>query len=205
MDYTTVANLKLAMHVDQPTDDTLLAMVVTAASRALDRLCTGVGDQSAHNYFALETKTDEKLIGQLTKDGKIICFPHKPNIISVSSFYYQENVTTTEYSVPVARIDMIAGKVIAYPDNLSIYFPRRLKVRLSYQGGFSGSTAGLPEDLQDICTMLGARFYREAETGYSDVIGIAELATKIYTKAWPLRALFQIDTFERKVGWNYPA
>jgi hypothetical protein len=204
MDYTTLAKVKAAMHVDQATDDVLLATVVTAASRALDRICTGQADLSASNYFMLETKTNENLIGQANRNREIICFPQKPVVNSVQAFSYRSNITTTEYVVDPTRIDIIGNKVVVYPDGISIDYPRRCKVKISYTGGFSGSTAGLPEDFQEICTLLAVRFYREAETGFSDVIGVAELATKIYTKAWPLRVEYQLDTFIRKQGWNYP-
>jgi hypothetical protein len=60
----------------------------------------------------------------------------------------------------------------------------------------------LPADLIELATLLAARFYKEAETGLNDAIGVAELGTLIYTKAWPIRFVAMLEPFIRRVGWT---
>ena len=203
MDYVTLERVKAEARITLNTDDTLLAQMITSASRALDRRCTGVSDASAHDYFKLEAKTAERLSGQVNVDGEIICYPHKPVINSVEAFSYQLNITATLKTVDLARVDTDGTKIIAYPTNLYFDYPSRCRVTTSYTGGFSGSAASLPEDLQEICALLAIRFYRESETGLSDVIGVPELGILQYTKAWPSRVESQLDTFIRRQGWNH--
>lgn len=202
MDYTTLERVKLAARISENTDDVLLSNMISAASRALDRRCTGVADESAHNYFALEDVVGEVLTGQVSVDGSIFCYPHKPAIKSVSSFSFQENIIGQAYTVDTSRVEYVGLKVRAYPTSIGFDYPCKCRVTISYTGGFSGSAASLPDDLQELCTLLAIRLYREHETGYSDVIGIPELATKVYSKAWPIRLESQLDTFIRKQGWN---
>ncbi len=205
MDYVTIERVKAEARITTNTDDTLLAQMITSASRALDRRCTGVSDASAHDYFKLEIKTAERLTGQVNVDGEIICYPHKPVIDSVQAFSFQLNITETLVPVDLSRVDTDGTKIIAYPTNLYFAYPAKCRVTTSYTGGFSGSAASMPEDLQEICALLAIRFYREAETGLSDAIGIAELGTLQYTKAWPARVESQLDTFIRRQGWLHVA
>ena len=206
MDYTTLERVKweIKSKLSVTTDDALLAAMITSASRALDRRCTGVADLSAHNYFQWEAVSNEKLNGLINSDGEIICYPHKPQIDTVTAFSYRKNIVETEYTVPVSRVSSEGCKVVAYPQNLPDEYPGKCKVTISYTGGFSGSAAGLPEDLQEICALLVIRFYREAESGMSDAIGVAEIGQLVYTKAWPQRVVDQLDTFIRRQGWRYP-
>jgi hypothetical protein len=204
MDYTTIERVKQSMRIDQSTDDALLALLITSASRALDRRCTGVNDEEATNYFMLESKVDEQAYGLINRDGYIVCRPHKPTINSVEAFSYRENITRPWFTVGIDRCEIMSNKITAYPTNLSWDYPNRCTVKVSYTGGYSGSTAALPADLIEICTVLSARFYREYEGGLADVMGLAEIGQMVYTKAWPSRVVDQLDTFIRREGWNYP-
>jgi hypothetical protein len=202
-DYTTVARVKQEMHIisGSSADDALLALLVTAASRAWDRQTTGVPD--AVNYFMTEAVTDEVLEGQIDYQGKsIICYPHKPIVDSVQSFSYQMNIIETSYSVAVARIDPRGPRVTAFPDGMPIDFPSKCRVTISYTGGLATSGSGLPEDMQEAVAILAARFYREAEGGLADQMGVAELGTMAYTKAWPVRVSETLKLYRRYVGWR---
>jgi hypothetical protein len=183
-----------------------LALLVTAASRAIDRKCTGVPD--AVDYFKLETVTGEVLVGQVDYlGGSILCYPHKPIITSVTAFSYQASIVDTAYTVDPTRIRASGPRVTAYPSNgASIGFPSRCDITISYIGGLATSGSALPSDLQECAAILAARFYREAETGLNDQIGVAaELSTMVYTKAWPVRVTEQIQPFIRRVGWRHVA
>lgn len=204
MDYTTVARVKLEMHASANTDDALLATLVTAASRAIDRKCCGVPD--AVDYFKLEDITSEKLEGLVDYTGEqIICYPHKPIVNSVSSFTFQKNIVNTSYTVDASRIETSGPRVTAYPSTMPLDFPSKCLVTMNYNGGLGVTSGSLPDDLQEIATILTVRFYREAETGLADQIGVAEMSTMIYTKAWPIRCLEQIQPYIRRVGWRHTA
>lgn len=205
-EYTTIARVKEEMHIKSGSsvDDGLLTLLVTAASRAWDRKCTGVVD--AEDYFISGSVTNERLSGQINYNGKsIICYPHKPIITSVSSFTYQATIVDEVKTVAVTRIECDGPKVVAYPEDMPEDFPARCRVTISYVGGLATSGSGLPADMIEAVTILAARFYREAETGLADQIGVAELGTNIYTKAWPIRVNDLAQIYMRRVGWRYTA
>lgn len=204
MDYTTLARVKQEMHAEAPTDDAMITTLITAASRAIDRKCTGVTDPDALDYFATATVTGELLPGLVDKRGVIICYPHKPYIDGVSSFEYRERPFDEWTVVDVSRIEMDGLRVTAYPQVTS-FSQRRVRVRIGYTGGLGLDVASLPADLVDAATILTIRYYREAEGGLSDAIGIAELASLVYTKAWPVRVLDALQPYVRMVGWRHIA
>lgn len=202
MDYTTIANVKAALGSHLSTDDATLNRLITAASRAVDRKCTGVPD--AVDYFKLETITGEKLRAQIESSGQsIICYPHKPIVTSCTAFAFQGNITLPAVTVDPSRIECDGPRVTAYPLTGQYDFPSRVRVTLSYVGGLAASGSTLPDDLQDLVTILAVRYYREEETGLTDAIGVAELATMVYTKAWPVRVIEGLQPYMRRVGWRW--
>lgn len=206
MDYTTVARVKQEMHITSGSsvDDELLGLLVTAASAAWDRLCTGVPD--AVDYFKLEDVADEVLMGQIAASGEyIICYPHKPIVNSVASFSYRNSIIDTAYSVAVDRIEVMGPRVTAYPSSTPTDYPRQCRVTISYNGGLAVSGSTMPADMQEAVAILAARFYREAETGLVDQIGVAELSTMIYSKALPVRVQNYAEFYKRRVGWRHVA
>ena len=206
-DYTTTARVRQEMHITSGSanpDEALLATLVTAASRAWDRKCTGVVD--AVDYFVSGSVVGEVLVGQVDYTGsRIICYPHKPIISSVSSFSYRENITKTAYTIDAARIEAYGQRVTAYPESMALCYPGRCQVTISYVGGLGATVADLPADMVEAITILAARFYREAETGLSDQMGVAELGNMVYTKAWPVRVTDLLPIYARSVGWNHVA
>lgn len=190
------------MHATSNTDDVLLAKLVTAASRSLDRECTGVPD--GINYFMTETVANESLEGLVDYTGQsIICYPHKPIITAVTAFSYQQNITTPSYTVDVSRIETDGPLVKAYPATMQLWdWPSKCRVILSYTGGLGLTVDDLPDDLQELAAILAVRFYREAETGLTDQIGVAELSTMSYTRSWPVRVQEKIQNYKRRVGWR---
>lgn len=201
MDYTTVERVKQEIRSTKTSDDALLAKLITAASRAIDRKCTGVPDNEAIDYFKLETKTAEEIPGQINNKGVVLCAPRKPIVVSVSSFEYRTTPIQQWTSVPADRLQVDGTQVTAYPIYVVDYSCRAM-VRLTYSGGLAATVEALPADLVEAATILAVRFYREAETGLSDVIGVADLGTMSYTKAWPVRVLEQIQPFKRVAGWR---
>ena len=206
MDYTDLVTVKAEMHIvsGSSVDDVLLGNVITAASRAWDRKCTGVPD--AINYFASGSVVNEVLVGQVDAFGqKILCFPHKPIVSAVQSFSFQENITQALYSVDPSLIEVYGPKVTAYPVNLTFGYPSKCRIIISYTGGLGATLADLPADMVNAVSILAARFYRETETGLTDQMGVAELGDMVYTKAWPVRVKDAAEYFTRKAGWRYVA
>lgn len=192
MDYTTVDRVKSYMDSKEQVIgiDLLLAFFVTVASRQIDKLCTS--QNNAIDYFKKEDVVDELLINAYVSNGILIVYPHKSIVNSVVELSY--------------RIDMrsgwtIADLSIAYADHDSIRFYGNVPfaepvfVKVSYNGGLATTTAGLPQDLQDLAALEAVRLYKEARSGLGDSIGVAELGTLQYTKAFPTRLLQSLNTF----------
>lgn len=204
--YTSRDRVKEELHIKSGSsvDDNLLDLLVEAASRAWDRKCTGVVD--GDNYFESGSVVGEVLEGQIDYSGqKIICYPHKPIITSVSSFSYQSSIIGETYTVSGSRIDCRGPKVVAYPTNFPDDYPAKCRVTISYVGGLGTSGSALPADMQEAVAILTARFYREAETGLADQMGVAEMGMNVYTKSWPIRVENLAQTYIRRVGWRYCA
>jgi len=206
MDYTTLAQVKQEMHVvsGSSADDALLSLLITSASRTWDRLCTGVPD--AVDYFKTEDVVDERLTGQIDYlGGAIICYPHKPIINSVASLSYQNRIIDELHSVSGSRVECYGGRVTAYPDSAPTSFPRSCRVTISYNGGLGATVDDLPADMREAVAILAVRFYREAETGLADQIGVAELTQMVYTRAIPVRVANIMEIYKRRVGWRHVA
>lgn len=208
MDYTTVDRVKLeAIKTDLNTDNDLLALLVTGASRAIDRKVTGAAFNDAANYFEQADMSGELLNGRINKGGNVVCAPRKPVINSIASMEYRisplDNWTAIETTIPDGQfaIGWLQGAVNTSTRTV-VRIPGPAFVRISYNGGLAEDVANLPADLIELATLLTARFYREAETGLADAIGVAELGTLIYTKAWPVRFLGMLEPFIRRVGWS---
>lgn len=196
MDYTSVALVKEAMLGTESTEDALLARLVTAASRAIDRHCVG---QDATDYFKTETLTDEEIWGQINNQGVLRCWPHKPLITGVSALSYRSRPFDTWTEVSTDKFATHGPLVEAWLSSSRI--TGRVFVKISYTGGMGAALGNLPADLVEAATLLAARFYKEASTGLSDSIGVAELGTLIYTKAWPVRVREMLKPFKRVTPW----
>jgi hypothetical protein len=66
---------------------------------------------------------------------------------------------------------------------------------ISYQGGFNP----LPLDIVQAVTVMAARFYKEKDSGYSDVIGSSETGTLKYQKAMPADVAQVVNDYTRWV------
>ena len=199
MDYTTVAQVKSALRVQETADDLYLGQLVTEASRALDRICARSID--ATNFFELEDITDEELIGQVNQYGHILCWPHKPKITAVTSLTYRFNPLEEYLTVDPSRLTINKLREVEAWTFLSAGRRGDVRVKVSYTGGFSASPGSLPADLTNLAALLTARFYRESESGLSDVIGLADMTTVNYTKALPQRLALMIRPFVRTIPW----
>jgi hypothetical protein len=193
MDYTTTALVKTAMGTSASTDDTQIAKLVTAASRAIDRHLAGA--IRSDDYLKSETVSSELGRGIVDSNGVIHYWAHKPVITAVTLFSYAYDPVQALVSVDTTRIRTEGSQVMAYA-----YASRgRPFVTISYTGGLATTQAGLPEDVIEAATILGVRYYKEAKSGLSDSIGVAELGMLIYTKTWPIRVLDMLAPYARRI------
>lgn len=195
MDYTTAALVKTAMGTSGTTDDTQIAKLVTAASRAIDRkLARAV---KSDDYLKSESVSGETGRGTADKDGVINYWAHKPVVTAVSAFSFTYSPLEAAISVtPVSSYIKSEGPLIM----AFVEAPRgRPFVTVSYTGGLASTQSGLPEDVIEAATVLAVRYYKEAKSGLSDSIGVAELGMLIYTKAWPARVLDMLMPYMRRV------
>lgn len=199
MDYTSAARVKAHLRITGSGDDALLAVLVTAASRAIDRLCTAYHAADAADYFALETVSAETLSAMVSSDQVMHVWPHKPCISAVSSFEYRQTPLYDWTSVDTDRLEIANEHVRAWP--AETLYARKFRARLTYTGGLAAATDDLPADLIEAATVLVARYYREAETGMTDAVGIAEIGQMVYTKAMPARVAQMLEPYKRRVPW----
>jgi hypothetical protein len=200
MDYTTLERVKAALGATETTDDTLLEGLVTAASREFDRRCTGVNRMDAVDYFELEDVADEMLRGFVDKEGRIVCYPRKGQVNSVSSLAYRTSPLEGWVEVDSEAVSIEGATVISWVSASGLR-GKPLQILVSYNGGMAADVDELPADLIEAVTVLTARFYREARTGLTDSVGVAEVGVLVYTKAIPVRVLDTLRRYERVVPW----
>jgi len=203
MDYTTVDNVKREMQIHEDGVDDLLADLVTRASRTLDRLC-GRSIQ-ASNYFMKEDVVDEVLTARYNVDRHLLCWPHKVVVNSIKAFAYRRDPRENWYDVDpsIVTVTRMVTTEAWLEDAYLSRLGRGYMVKVSYNGGFDTSCSGanFPQDFVEIATLLAGRFYREAEGGMNDAMGIAELGTLTYTKALPQRVKETVKNYIRMVPW----
>lgn len=188
-DYATLSAVKAALGSSETTDDSLLAALITQASRAIDRHCAGF--TNSDNYFVRETVTDEVLPALVSADGALFCWPHKPKVESVSALAYRFDPREAWQSVTAAY-----AVVDGYTVSAGVSERRgKAQVKISYIGGFDP----LPDDLVNAAILLAVRFYKEIKSGLTDSIGVAELGTLQYTKALPARVVEMLRPYKRMV------
>jgi hypothetical protein len=203
MDYTTAAIVLKAIGGQETTDNDVINSAITAASRDIDRRVTGASGSIGANYFMLASVVNEQIWAQVDVEGHVLTWPHKAIVNSVSSFEYRRSPLdgwTAVDSDELVTIDT-GPQLTAWVDARSIRSGRNIQARLSYNGGYSLTVNGLPEDLVEVATALAVRLYREKRTGMSDSLGVAELGTLTYTKALPVRVRDVIQQYQRIAPW----
>lgn len=201
MDYTTVERVRRSIGGKSIDADELLELFMPAASRAIDRYVTHSSKADCHDYFTLATVTSQTLKGWIDIQGHLLCYPRKAVVNSVSSLAYRFSPAYAWSSVESSLIEIDGGLVRAWADLREYRGYSPVQVQISYNGGFGDAVDELPEDLVEACTVLVARYFNEDQSGLGDSIGVAELGTLIYTKAWPVRVREMLNPFVRSVPW----
>ena len=220
MDYTTLTRLKLEKSVKEVTDDTLLSILITTASRDIDRYCTGTPGPASDNYFQTATITNEVLTGWLDSDGNLVFYLHKPAVSAVTAFSYKLsfnlNYVPLDATALASLVEVNGGPIITVYAALaqmssyvswgsyvrSVNPPSRIWATVTYSGGLGATTADLPGDLVEACTENAIRLYMENKAGLADAIGSVDTGIMTYTKAMPIRIQRMLEPYKRNVPWR---
>lgn len=161
MDYTDLARVKAAMDSAEAAADATLGTYITAASRLIDRLVTGV--PNGDNYFALASVADEILSnGAVDWIGRLTVYPRKAVINSVSAMAYRFTLADSWSVIDTALTFIEDGAVMA---EAGITASDRIFAKISYSGGYGTTVATLPPDIVDAATIMAVRLYKEARSG----------------------------------------
>lgn len=192
MDYTDLMTVKEAIGTTELADDALLSRLITAASRAIDRYCAGV---KATDYFAGAAIAEEAGKGVVSYYSELHVYPLKPLVTAVLALRYRAAPGQPWTDVDVSDVVINGYEVIA-----ALNEPAARGVvwtKISYTGGYGAMAADLPSDLIEAATVLAVRLYKEVKSGLTDTIGVAELGTLAYTKAWPVRVTEMLQPWKR--------
>lgn len=200
MDYTTLERVKSAMGAEETRGDAIISDYITRTSRLLDRLSTSQPNVS--NYFMQEDITDEILTnGVINWMGELAFYPHKPVINSISALAYR-------FSLHDTWRDADPTYVICEEESVTFEGPlpqtQRVFVKVSYNGGLAESVEDLPADLIDIATAQTIRLFKEERSGMSDIVGVVELGTLSYSKAFLQRVTDTLNAggYARIAPWT---
>lgn len=177
-DYTTLADVKTALNATGTADDALIATIITAASRIIDRWCAGSVSEKASNYFALETVTDYDAPALVDSRGALRFWLSKPAIVSVSSLLWRFGDAQTWTTASASEI--AALRVSGYVGTLPGVFIRQpVQVSVTFSGGY----ATIPAEVTDAATRLVMRLYRERRAGLNDLVGNDTTGAATYSSA----------------------
>lgn len=199
MDYTTLAFVKEAMNSQETVQDTVLSNFITRASRYIDKLCTS--QSNVVDYFKSEAVLNEILTnGVIDFAGRLTVFPHKPVVTTVTALAYRYSLRDSWVDadltlvIPMQEMVMCEAAIPTWDMGF---------VKISYTGGLAATVADLPPDFVDLATVMTVRLYKEARSGLGDAIGVAELGTMIYTKAFPQRVINMLtNSYARIAPWT---
>jgi hypothetical protein len=181
-----------------PYDDTVIGIAITAASRSIDRMVTGSSTADSDSYFGNSTLTAEILKGNVNRDGDIQVHLHKPScsVPTAMAYRYRGNEDWTTISTSLITVDNYLAT--AWIGSLE---RGQVQVKATYTGGLGAAQTNLPADIQRAAAILAARYYKEGKAGLTDVIGVADVGTMVYTKAVPVEVERILDPYTRPVPW----
>lgn len=184
----TISTVKNAHSTGSPVvNGTIVSNYVSPASRWFDTVTYN------HSGVGYETVTDKKT-AYIDNDGFITIPLSKPivDINDVMDVQFQ--------STPLDTLDSLDLSKAWIEDNyfLNIAAPRTYTKRsgqatIVYSGGYNP----VPDDIVQAVTVMAARFYKERDSGYSDVIASTETGVLQYQKAMPADVKMVVDKYRR--------
>lgn len=162
---------------------------VSAASRWFD---TATYNKTGIGY---ETVTDKKT-AYIDNEGLITITLSKPmvDINDVMDIQFQSSVFDDVDDLDLSKA-WIENNFFLKIAPLRSYSRRSGQATVVYSGGFNP----IPDDITQAVTVMAARFYKERDSGYSDVIGSAETGIMQYHKAAPADVWQVVDRYMRWV------
>lgn len=193
--------LKLEKSIQEVTNNDLLALLITTASRDVDRFCTGMRGPESDNYFQTATLTNEVLASWLNRDGDIVTYLHKPALTSVAAFAYKLVFNGSFATVDPVLLETTNGPIVTAHVAAPI-LPQKVWVQVTYTGGLGSTTAELPQDLIEATTEDAIRIYQENKAGIADAIGSVDTGIMTYTKSMPVRIQRMLIPYHRLRPWR---
>lgn len=184
----TVSALKNAHTTGSPVvNGTIVSNYVSPASRWFD---TVTYNQSGIGY---ETVTDKKT-AYIGNDGFITVPLSKPivNIDDVMDITFQSTPLDPIDSLDLSKAWIEDNYFLSIAPNKS-YYRRQGQATVVYSGGYNP----VPDDIVQAVTVMAARFYKERDSGYSDVIASTETGVMQYQKAMPADVKMVVDKYRR--------
>jgi hypothetical protein len=184
----TISAVKNAHTIGSPVvNGTIVSNYVSPASRWFDSVTF---NQSGFGY---ETVTEKKS-AYIGTDG-FITIPLSKPMVDINDV-----MDVTFQSTPLDPIDSLDISKAWIEDNyfLNIATPRTYyrktgQATVVYSGGYNP----VPDDIVQAVTVMAARFYKERDSGYSDVIASTETGVMQYQKAMPADVKMVVDKYRR--------
>lgn len=183
-DYTTSAEVfayggSAGGGVDPVDEQSVMADLVTKASRAVDRHC--------RQAFSAETYTGQRLRGVVDVAGDLVCSPPVPAITTITALEYRTAGTTTWTAATLAAIDVVGqphGCAVRWIGaGLTAIRGRRIDVRMSYTGGYA-DLAALPADLRLAATGVAWHEYQR-RSAPMDKTAMPSMGIVVIPGDWP--------------------
>ena len=200
MDYTTLALVQAQMGSDginYTGANPLLSQNITTASNIIDVITSG-GHIDAVGYLVLETKTETLHNGIVNNVGSLVVYPHKPLIASVASLQWRISPRDPWNIADMTMVDVDDKSVKLWESGAN---QGRATVQITYSGGLSSSQSGMPAGIVQVANELAVRMYKEAKSGLTDVVGVADTGILFYQKAIPLTTQAKLNPYLRVVPW----
>lgn len=187
-DYCTTSDVKARINKTGAEDDAVLAAIITAASRSIDRFCN-VPD----GFTAGVAATARLFVGRGEDWLRLDSMAAAPTLVEV-----KDSVTDTLY-VAWAATDWLAASgdpktpdynslpytlLITDPNgNYPVFTDGRLTerglptVRVTAKWAFSTAT---PPDIREACAMQTARWYKRYQSAMADTVSSPEMGQMLY-------------------------
>lgn len=189
MDYCSAADVKSYLDITGAQYDTLLASIVTRASRFIDTHCY------FPRHLGQETLTEDRP-GQVDQWGRLVLTVSKPSIGAITAMSYRTSPALSATAVDLTKVETEDFRVRA-DLGLTSLRGQPIRVSISYTGGYASGQ--IPQDIVHAATVLAARMFKSKDAGWSDVVGNAEMGTFTYSKVMPREVADILEIRRRRV------
>lgn len=163
-------------------DDTLLARLCTAVSRAIDTYTRQIWYEQLYAPLQIEALID--------RDGALVCWPGVPTISTLTSASYRIGRGPSWLSASVAAndIDVLERRsgvqLTLLAGDLGRWRDQRVALRLSMTAGYA-SADDLPADLAWYASLAAAAEYKKREAAGGDATAMPGIGPMNVPRDWP--------------------